>query len=128
MKNLFLFPLLLLTYLCIAQQPSSASIIGKPRKFGNLLVAQYDFPKVMNWSDAKKACAELGDGWRLPTKDELNSLYLNKYEIGFFTDDGYWSATEVDNSNAWLQFFSTGYRNNGVSKNNKFDVRAVRSL
>ena len=32
----------------------------------------------MNWHDANKACNALGKGWRLPTKDELNTLYQNK--------------------------------------------------
>ena len=41
-----------------------------------------------------KACAALGGGWRLPTKDELNILYENKDKIGGFASNNYWSSTE----------------------------------
>ncbi len=41
-----------------------------------------DLVGLMNWDDAKEACENLGDGWRLPTKDELNILYKNKDKIG----------------------------------------------
>ena len=50
-------------------------------KIDNLEVMTEDLGE-MNWDDAMKACADLGDGWRLPTKDELNILYKNKYKIG----------------------------------------------
>ncbi len=51
------------------------SSIGKPIKIGDFFVAQYDFPSMMNWQDAKKACEALGNYWRLPNVDELN-FYL----------------------------------------------------
>ena len=57
------------------------NIIGRPIKLDNLEVAQHDFPKSMNWDDAKAACAKLGEGWRLPTKDELNLLYQKKIKL-----------------------------------------------
>jgi len=69
-------------------------IIGIPITFGNLEVAQYDYPSVMTWRDAKIACAKLGNGWRLPNKDELNILYKNKDKIGGFANSSYWSSTE----------------------------------
>ena len=52
-------------------------------KIGELAIMTEDLG-LMNWEDAKKACADLGDGWRLPTKDELNILYENKAKIGGF--------------------------------------------
>uniref|UniRef100_UPI0040473F81 hypothetical protein n=1 Tax=Algoriphagus sp. TaxID=1872435 RepID=UPI0040473F81 len=70
----------------------SASILGDPIKVGNLLVAQNDFPNQMKRADAKKACASLGPGWRLPTNDELDILDQNKDKIGGFGSDGYWSS------------------------------------
>ena len=63
-------------------------------KIENLEVAEYDFRKTMNWEDAVKACDELGRGWRLPDKDELNILLKNHYIIGNFTYWDYWSCTE----------------------------------
>ena len=106
---------------------NSIDIIGKPIKIGNLEVAQNDFPNVMNWDDAIKACQSLGNGWRLPNKDELNLLYQNKYKIGGFATLYYWSSTEYDGYNAWRQFFNFG-RQDFYSKNFKFNVRAVRAF
>ena len=42
--------------------------------------------------------------WYLPSKDELNQLYLNKAAIGGF-DSGnyYWSSTANSNSSSWTQ-------------------------
>jgi hypothetical protein len=39
----------------------------------------------MNWGEATKACAILGNGWRLPIKDELNFIFQNQSKIGKFT-------------------------------------------
>jgi hypothetical protein len=86
---------------------------------------------VFYWKDAKKACADLGDGWRLPTKDELNILYENRYKIGGFgSSGGYWSSTAVGNDDAWLQDFSTGYQMDGFHPHSPIElyVRAVRAF
>ena len=122
----------MITYLSFAQD--SKEIIGKPIKIGNLLVAQYDFPKLMNWDNSKKSCEALGDGWRLPTQSELNILYQNKVSIGGFANiDGlgkstYWSSTEYDSNHAWGQSFYTGFQDYIFYKYFIFHVRAVRSL
>ena len=82
MKKLLLLPLLIVTCFCLAQD--AKEIIGKPIKIGNLLVAQNDFPKIMKWDVANAACAKLGKGWRLPTKEELNILNQKRDAIGGF--------------------------------------------
>jgi hypothetical protein len=103
------------------------NIIGKPIKIGNIEVAQYDFPKKMNWEDAKIFCTNLGKGWRLPTKEELNILYQNKSAIGGFAEIFYWSSTEDDAANAWNQDFYDGYKQLS-NKLTTDGVRAVRSF
>jgi hypothetical protein len=125
MKNLLFLPLVLVSCLCFAQD--AKEIIGKPIKIGNLLVAQNDFPNVMNWNDAKLACQNLGKGWRLPSKTELNILYKNRKKIGGFMYLYYWSSTKIDNYDAWVQFFDFGAQNN-YGKEATTNVRAVRSL
>jgi hypothetical protein len=80
----------------------------------------------MNWADAKKACESLGEGWRLPSKDELNSMYINKNAIGGFTPNSYWSSTEMGPF-GWNQYFNYGGRISDA-KTNKNYVRAVRAL
>jgi len=130
MKKLLIIPMLFICSMVIGQ---SKKIIGKPIKIENLEVAQNDFPKEMNWYDAKKACTDLGNGWKLPTKDELNLLYINKDKIGGFASGNYgiyWSSTENDASSAWKQYFSSGWQNYGSSttKDNECNVRAVRAF
>ena len=44
--------------------------------------------------------------WRLPTRDELTSLYLKKDEIGGFTSSSYWSGTRCDENGT----YGTGYQ------------------
>ena len=81
----------------------------------------------MKWDEAKAAVTKLGDGWGLPTKDELNVLYQNKDKIGGFAVIIYWSSTEIDNAVVCAQGFT-----NGRLFNDKVDVkdavRAVKSL
>jgi hypothetical protein len=52
--------------------------------------------------------------WYLPSKDELNKLYLNRVAIGGFISNSnglYWSSSEIQSypyHSAWLQDFSNG--------------------
>lgn len=122
MKKVLFFPMLLIFCFCFAQD--AKVIIGNPIKIGNLLVAQNDFPIGMMWDDANKTCAALGDGWRLPTKDELDTMYINKDKIGGFSNNFYWSSKESDNYLACYQYFSNGFQN-FLNKSSTFFVRAV---
>ena len=103
------------------------NIIGTRIKIGNIEVAQYDFPKSMNWDDAKKACEALGNGWRLPNKDELNTLYSSIGAIGGFSQYYYWSSTENTSTYAWVQGFNYGGQD-FYDKNVANHVRAIRTF
>ena len=79
---------------------------------------------------AADICANLSingyDDWYLPSRIELLKLYINKNAIGGFVDTWYWSSSEFDSNQAWLQYFS------GV-QNVKYKyitnrVRAVRAF
>ena len=105
----------------------SVSIIGKPIRIGSLEVAQNDFPKKFLWNDAVNACADLGNGWRLPNIHEISLLYLNKDKIGGFASIRYWTSIEVSDESAWFRDFGDGYEN-AFSKSNLFAVRAVRAF
>lgn len=102
-------------------------VIGTPLEFEGLLIAEFDFPKKMNWDDAKKACQDLGNGWKLPNKNELNILYKNKDKIGGFELNCYFSSTEAGYIDAWNQNFYNGSKNNGY-KSDCYNVRAIRSF
>jgi len=80
---------------------------------------------------AARLCGDLVLGgysdWYLPSKDELNQLYLNKVAIGGFASNYYWSSTESGTNVAWFFFFSSGNASN-VNKANAGYVRAVRAF
>jgi hypothetical protein len=82
-------------------------------------------------SYAAQLCNDLTVGsysdWYLPSKDELDKLYINKVAIGGFADDYYWSSSEYDADRAWEQYFFVGlhyYYYKGL----KNRVRAVRAF
>ena len=111
---------------CLIMAQTSMQTLGKPIRIGKLDVAQYDLPKKLNWYDAKKDCAELGNGWRLPTREELSLLYQNRQIIGGFTNTYYWSSSETNDQNAWRHNFSFGMSGFIAEKHNEYMVRAVK--
>ena len=84
---------------------------------------------------AAKVCADYSvtDGvvtygdWYLPSKYELNLLYLQKVAVGGFASANYWSSTEGDNGSAWIQYFGDGSQNY-FGKNLTLYVRAIRAF
>lgn len=65
--------------------------------------------------------------WYLPSKDELNKLYLNRVVVGGFFMDYYWSSSEYDNNDAWYKSFDDGYQSYN-DKGISLRIRAVRSF
>ena len=80
---------------------------------------------------AARLCGDLVLGgysdWYLPSKDELNKLYLNRVAIGGFANVYYWSSTELVSASAWLQSFYLGNQF-GSNKGSSNFVRAVRAF
>jgi len=67
--------------------------------------------------------------WYLPSKFELNLLYLQKNLVGSFaTDDVYFSSTEVDSTNVWVQSFLNGAATSGLKNITTGYVRAIRAF
>jgi hypothetical protein len=75
-----------------------------------LVVAMTDLVDKMDWNAAKTACNELilngyGD-WRLPSKEELNAIYVNLIELGiggFDEFNTYWSSTQGSFDNHYYE-------------------------
>ncbi len=65
--------------------------------------------------------------WYLPSKDELNKLYLNRTAIGGFASSFYWSSTEVGTNLSWAQSFPGGLQSS-PTKNTTYYVRAIRAF
>lgn len=134
MKKLLLFPFLFITCFCFAQ--SANDIIGKPNKIGNLLVAQYDFPEEMGSIEAEKVCKKLGNGWRLPSLNELKFIYKSSVRqnvAGFDMKRIYWSST-VYTGKIPPPFISLDFSTGDEDWSNFYDpdnfpkTRAVKSI
>jgi hypothetical protein len=80
---------------------------------------------------AARLCGDLVLGgysdWYLPSKDELNKLYLNRVDIGGFTSNHYWTSSEIDGFYANYQDFANGQFTFGDRRNTKY-VRAIRAF
>jgi len=75
--------------------------------------------------------------WFLPSKDELNEMYLNigpgsvpPVNVGGFADGTYWSSSEISGKGAWAQDFDFvgGGGQGGGGKTNNDAVRVVRAF
>jgi len=75
-------------------------------------------------------------GWSLPSKDELNQIYVRQGIIGgFISGTAYWSSSETTNvslgpTHAWAQFINDSGQNGAaylVNKTNtQYPVRPIR--
>jgi len=77
---------------------------------------------------AARICLQFGSGnysdWSLPSKDELDTLYMQKAVVGGFSNGVYWSSSQVNKDSAWAQNF-----NNGAQMHrNKLDSAIVRPV
>jgi len=104
-----------------------SQIIGTTYKLDSIEIAQYDLPTTVTWYNAKRECKELGKGWRLPTKDELDKMYENKDLIGNFVNTNYWSSTDHNSDYAWMQVFT--HKLIAITlKEGHINARAVKSI
>ena len=85
---------------------------------------------------AAKICADLTLGgytdWFLPSKDELNQMYINKTTLEAVSEftalsNYYWSSTELGSNTAWEQNFYN-VSQSVTNKDNANAVRAVRAF
>ena len=66
--------------------------------------------------------------WYLPSRDELNQLYVNRVALGgTWPARDYWSSTELSPLGAYLEDFTNGHMSADV-KTDLQGVRAVRSF
>jgi len=88
--------------------------------------ANYNYPSLASF-----ACSSLSlngfDDWYLPSKDELNKIYLNKGLLPNFRTGYYWTSSEYSDYEVWVHDFSSG---NQVTqyKWEYYNVRSVRSF
>jgi hypothetical protein len=116
----------------ITRTGATGTAIGTGVSNTNMIIASQG-----NFNYAAKICAEYSvtvdgvvyDDWYLPSKDELNKLYLNKVAIGGFAGDYYWSSTEVNlfDELGWGQNFNSGSQFM-IAKEGLSYVRAIRAF
>lgn len=79
---------------------------------------------------ANAAAAYNGGGksdWHLPSKDELNQLFLRKTAVAGFVEFKYWSSSEFLATSVWYQESATGVSEGG-GKGSTLQVRPVRAF
>jgi hypothetical protein len=115
------------------------SITGK-----RLEVAENDFENEMDWDSAINACKNLGNGWRLPTKDEFEDIFNfvdgqlgnGNFKTGVNDKNFYWSSTEDELRKkggipSKMYAFAFSFYNQDsfeFEKSCSYSVRAVRDL
>ena len=82
---------------------------------------------------AAKLCKDYNGGgfhdWFLPSKDQLAILYLQKSFVGGFANQVYWSSSEYDVGEAWVQDFTNGDQNiDNTSDGANVHTRAIRQF
>ena len=108
------------------------TIIGAPQIIDAIEIAENNFPNYMNWMQACKACESLGDGWRLPTKEEM--LAIQNKGCLEYSKDRYWTCTFGDLPETMKSLLHIPNLPNDVMWRDTFTnerylyVRAVRSI
>lgn len=97
---------------------------------GELYVQTKDISEnALDWESANRLCENsiVGDfdDWRLPTIEELATVYGYKSVVGGFKEDRYWSATMPYDNQCYSLDFVTGEQEYYLLSN-KFSSRAVR--
>ena len=81
---------------------------------------------------AARICSDLVlngyNDWFLPSKDELNQLYLQRGLIGGFAGGYYWCSTEENANYAFIQQFGTVGNQTDSYKDQYWHVRAIRAF
>jgi len=103
--------------------------IGSGKRNTELIVARMG--QLGETGSAAQRCVALNingyNDWFLPSRDELNQMYLHRTIIGSFSSNWYWSSSQYSASGAWFQFFTLGiqfYDDKGGHRR----VRAIRAF
>ena len=113
---------------------TSKTIFGEKRKEGQF--HRNDFANRLCKKLKLKFENETYKDWYLPSKKELNLLYIRRREVdqavnengGSQLESGYyWSSTEYSYDKSWVQYFSTG-KQTIQFKNFPNNVRAIRAF
>ena len=100
--NKFHSSVLLFLLISFTTKVNSQSLNLETTKIGNLEVSHFQLTDIFTWEQAKIKCEELGNNWRLPTKDEMAIVSKYKEIIGISAMfSSYWTSTDVNKNLAW---------------------------
>ncbi|HSB92555.1 MAG TPA: hypothetical protein VLC28_05530 [Flavitalea sp.] len=82
---------------------------------------------------AAKICRDYRGGqyndWFLPSKNELNLLYVQKLAVGGFKSGIYWSSSEYETGSAWVEDFELGHQHlDNTSDGANVHTRPIRAF
>ena len=97
---------------------------------GGIEIAPETAGPMTSWDNAITYCSSKGDGWQLPSQNELLYLWcLNPSVTGgaAFAADEYWSATQFssNSASAWSVSFSNGHTYTTFKTSGRLYVRCV---
>ncbi len=72
-------------------------------------IAKVSFELKLNWHEATSVCDKLGNGWKLPTISELETIYKQFFKNGKhdLKEGTYWSSNE-ENEEIALNYLFIG--------------------
>ena len=117
----------------IAGLYTASDIIGNPIAIGNIEVAERDLTE-LNGADLKlvnanRLAKKMGKGWRLPTREELTTMYQNITLLPNIRMNAFYMSSETFGSKAvWVQNFKTGKQEYFTDGGQAYSVRLIKTI
>ena len=117
----------------IAGLYTASDVIGNTVTIGNIEVAEHDLTE-LNGADLKlvnanRLAKKMGKGWRVPTKDELTTMYQNVTLLPNLRMNAFYMSSETFGKNAvWVQNFGTGKQEYFTGAGQAYSVRLVKTI
>ena len=112
---------------------TASDIIGTSQKIGNIEVAERDLNDIngenLTLPKANAMVKKLGKGWRIPTKEELDTIYANVNDLSNIKTNTFYMSSETFGSKfVWVQSLGTGKQEYFTSGSQAYSVRPVKSI
>jgi len=105
-------------------------IIGRGRMNTAIIINQtYTTPAVSACVDYRAPMPnETFNDWFLPSRNELNEIWLSRNDSGINIPGSSWSSSQTSNTGAWLHGLVGGGNWNSNMKTDPWNVRAIRAF